>query len=119
MSYQFLLKQILSQEKHSILGYTDNVVTLKLGYNRVKTRVTPQIEAQVDAILDQWFGSDIQQTQAPIEQPQINNDSNNGGNNYWEPQATTLPSTLDSPINSNRSNTPLGGYSDDEDVVID
>lgn len=56
LSYQFLPKQILSKEKHGVLGYTDNVVTLMLAYNRVKRRVTPQIAMQVDRVLTQWFG---------------------------------------------------------------
>lgn len=56
LSYQFLPKQILSREKHGLLGYADNVVTLMLAYNRVKRRVTPQIAMQVDKILNQWFG---------------------------------------------------------------
>lgn len=56
LSYQFLPKQILSKEKHGVLGYTDNIVTLMLAYNRVKRRVTPQIAMQVDRVLTQWFG---------------------------------------------------------------
>lgn len=56
LSYQFLPKQILSKDKHGILGYTDNIVTLMLAYNRVKKRVTPQIAVQVDSVLTQWFG---------------------------------------------------------------
>ena len=56
LSYQFLPKQILSKEKHGILGYTDNLVTLMLAYNRVRRRVTPQIAMDVDKILSQWFG---------------------------------------------------------------
>lgn len=55
LSYQFLPKQILSKEKHGILGYTDNLVTLMLAYNRVKKRVTPQISVQVNRVLTQWF----------------------------------------------------------------
>lgn len=56
LSYQFLPKQILSREKHGLLGYADNVVTLMLAYNRVKRRVTPQIAMQVDRVLNQLFG---------------------------------------------------------------
>lgn len=56
LSYQFLPKQILSKEKHGILGYADNLVTLMLAYNRVKKMVTPQIAAQVDRVLTKWFG---------------------------------------------------------------
>lgn len=58
LSYQFLPKQLLSREKHGILGYTDNVVTLMLAYNRVKKRVTPQIAVQVDSVLNKWFGNE-------------------------------------------------------------
>lgn len=39
--------------------------------------------------------------------------------NYWEPQPTTIPSISDVPIDPYRPNTPLGGYGDDEDVVVD
>lgn len=56
LSYQFLPKQILSKEKHGVLGYADNILTLMLAYNRVKRRITPQIVIQVDRILLQWFG---------------------------------------------------------------
>lgn len=38
LSYQFLPKQILSREKHGLLGYADNVITLMLAYNRVKKK---------------------------------------------------------------------------------
>lgn len=59
LSYQFLPKQLLSKEKHGILGYTDNIVFLMLAYNRVKRRVTPQISVQVDKVIAQWFGYTI------------------------------------------------------------
>ena len=112
LGYQLLPddKKLLSREKFGLLGLLDNGAALALAYNRVKTRVTPQIEAQVDAILNQWYGS---------ERPQIPSASNDFGSNYWDPQPATIPVAPEATINPSRPNTPLGGFSDDEDVVID
>ena len=55
LTYQFIPKQILSKEKHGVLGYTDNIVTLMLAYNIVKRKVTPLIAMQVERVLTQWF----------------------------------------------------------------
>ena len=59
LGYQFLPNQLLSKEKHGVLGYADNVATLMIAYNKVKKRVTPQIAVQVDQTLNQWFGYTI------------------------------------------------------------
>ena len=121
LGYQLLPddKKILSREKYGLLGLLDNGTALALAYNRVKTRVTPQIEAQVDAILNQWFGSERPQIETAPEKPQIPSDNDNFGGTYWDPQPATVPVTPESPIINNCPNTPLGGYGDDEDVVID
>ena len=121
LGYQLLPddKKLLSREKFGLLGLLDNGAALALAYNRVKTRVTPQIESQVDAILNQWFGSGQPQIDEPSERPQIPSDNNGFGNNYWEPQPAAIPVIPESPIINNHSNTPLGGYGDDENVVID
>ena len=121
LGYQLLPddKKLLSREKYGLLGLLDNGAALALAYNRVKTRITPQIEAQVNAILNQWFGSEQPQIDAAPEGPQISNGNEQFGETYWEPQSTTNPTLPDSTIKPNRPNTPLGGFSDDEDVVID
>lgn len=121
LGYQLLPddKKLLSREKYGLLGLLDNGAALALAYNRVKTRVTPQIEAQVDAILNQWFGSERPQIDEPSDRPQIPSGNNDFGGNYWEPQPATIPETHESTINPNRPNTPLGSFGDDEDVVID
>ena len=121
LGYQLLPddKKLLSREKYGLLGLIDNGAALALAYNRVKTRVTPQIEAQVDAILSQWFGSEQPQINTAPETPQIPSCGDDLGGHYWEPQPTTIPVTPESPIINNRPNTPLGGYGDDEEVVID
>lgn len=121
LGYQLLPddKKLLSREKYGLLGLLDNGAALALAYNRVKTRVTPQIGAQVDAILNQWFGSERPQIDEPSERPQIPSANNDFGSPYWKPQSATIPDTPESPIITNRPNTSLGGYNDDEDVVID
>ena len=121
LGYQLLPddKKLLSREKYGLLGLLDNGAALALAYNRVKTRVTHQIEAQVDAILNQWFGSERPQINEPSERPQIPNGNNDFGGNYWEPQPATIPAAPESTISKNKPNTLLGGFSDDEDVVID
>lgn len=121
LGYQLLPddKKLLSREKYGLLGLLDNGAALALAYNRVKTRVTPQIEAQVDAILNQWFGSERPQIDEPSDRPQIPSGNNEFDGNYWEPQPVTIPVTSESTIINNRPNTSLGGYGDDEDVVIE
>ena len=121
LGYQLLPddKKLLSREKYGLLGLLDNGAALALAYNRVKTRVTPQIEAQVDAILNQWFGSEQPQIDTTTERPQLPGGANDFGSNYWDPQSSTVPTSPDSTNHSNRTNTSLGGFGEDEDVVID
>ena len=121
LGYQLLPddKKLLSQEKYGLLGLLDNGAALALAYNRVKTRVTPQLEAQVDAILNQWFGFEQPQIGEPSDHPQIPSGNNDFGGNYWKPQPATSPATSETPISTNRPSTPVGGFCDEEDVVID
>lgn len=58
LAYQLLPEDLMPRDKFGILGFLDNGVTLAFAYNRVKKLVTPQIENQVSAILNQWFGDD-------------------------------------------------------------
>lgn len=91
---------------------------MALAYNRVKTRVTPQIEAQVDAILNQWFGAEQPQIDETSGRPPFVNNGDLSGN-HWTPQSATIPATPEPTISTNKPNTSLGGFSDDEEVVID
>ena len=112
LGYQLLPddKKILSRDKYGLMGLLDNAATLALAYNRVKSRVTPQIEAQVNAILNQWFGS---------EQTEICNDNSVSGDSDLDIQTTKIPTEIKDSITTNDSCTNLGGYDDNEDVVID
>ncbi len=119
LGYQLLPddKKLLSREKYGLLGLLDNGAALALAYNRVKTRVTPQIENLVDAILNQWFGVEQPHIGAPEELPRI--PGNASGINYGGPQPTTVLASPDSATAPNCPTAPFGGFSEDEDVVID
>ena len=86
---------------------------------RLSKEAKAQIEAQVAAILNQWFGSEQPQIDTTSERPRILNGNNDFGGNYWDSQPVTIPVVPESAISPNRSNTSLGGFKDDEDVVID
>lgn len=106
LGYQLLPddKKLLSREKYGLLGLLDNGAALALAYNRVQTRLTPQIENQVNTILDQWFGED---------------DSECSDDNNWEPKPVSFPNNTNSENIPSRPIRPVGGFDEDEDVVID
>ena len=119
LGYQLLPNDLMSKEKFGWLGFIDNGAALAFAYNRVQTCLTPQIENQVNTILDQWFGEDRSRQQ--IENDTSSHDIPTGQNpsTYWEPQPVSFP-------NSPRSNnipphpaSPVGGFEENEDVVID
>lgn len=120
LGYQLLPddKKLLSREKYGLLGFLDNGLALKFAYDKVKSRVTPQIESQVKAILDQWFKSEHSHMNSKVGDRTSSGNYNMDGV-YWEPQPATSPSAPQPSANSNRQNTPNGGFNDDEDVVID
>lgn len=119
LGYQLLPNDLMSRDKYGWLGLLDNGAALAIAYQKVKKRITPQIEAQVNAVLNQWFGSEQPQTETAPERPLMPSGNDNFDGTYWKSQPTTIPITPESPINTNRPNTPLGGYGDDEDIVID
>jgi len=55
LAYQFLPNDVLSTKDYGVLGTLDNALALGVAYNRMKKHVTPEIEAQVEAQLAQWF----------------------------------------------------------------
>lgn len=102
LGYQLLPSDLMSKENFGWLGFLDNGAALALAYNRVKSRVTPQIEFQVEAVLDQWFGYGISSNKS-----------------YLEPQTANSQVTQD-PVNQpGFINVPSSGYNDEEDVIID
>ena len=101
LGYQLLPNDLLSSEDHGLLGVFDNVVTLGFAYNRVKARITPQIESQVDAVLNQWFDA--------VKFDTENNSDNSDSNDTLLLEPPTL-----SP-----QKTPTEECNGNEEVVID
>lgn len=58
LGYQFLGEDLIDRDEHPLLGLLDNGITLLVAYSRVQANITPEIEAQVEALLDKWFGAD-------------------------------------------------------------
>lgn len=106
LAYQLLPEDLLPRDRFGILGFLDNGITLTFAYNRVKSLVTPQIESQVSAILNQWFGSEYDEIhELPHNQT---------------PRAIdiTAPVVLPSSTTS-ASQGSSSSWNDDDDVVID
>ncbi len=57
LGYQLLSIDLLPRSRFGLLGLLDNGVTLAFAYKKVKALVTPEIERQVQAQLQQWFGT--------------------------------------------------------------
>ncbi len=57
LGYQLLPKDLLPRSKFGVLGLLDNGITLAFAYKKVNALVTPEIEQQVKAQLQQWFGA--------------------------------------------------------------
>ena len=110
LAYQLLPEDLVPRDRYGLLGFLDNGVTLAFAYNRVKTLVTPQIENQVSAMLDQWFDP---------EDPADEEDNTPG----YVPSVIAIPS--DSSYGAGQVNQgrqpAIGGnrFNPDEDVVID
>ena len=118
LGYQLLPNDLMSKEKFGWLGILDNGAALAFAYNRVQTRLTPQIENQVNTILDQWFGEDCSQQ---IDNQTFSHDihADQKSNTYWEPQPVSSPNNSNSNNTPPRPARPVGGFDEDEDVVID
>lgn len=108
LAYQLLPEDLMPRDRFGLLGLLDNGVTLAFAYNRVKKLVTPQIENQVKAMLDQWFGSEV-------------SDQEDDFSGY---APSVIPVTPDSRYGSkqgnNKQQSDIGGrHFNPDDVVID
>lgn len=109
LAYQLLPEDLLPRDKFGLLGFLDNGVTLAFAYNRVKKLVTPQIENQVKAMLDQWFGSEV-------------SDQEDDFSGYAPSVIPVTPdSRYDSNQRNNRQQSDIRGrrFNPNDDVVID
>lgn len=55
LSYLVLPIDLISAKKLPVIGWLDEVAAIWAAYEKVKKYCTPQIELQVDLLLDQWF----------------------------------------------------------------
>lgn len=65
LAYQFMPDLMPRDKFGPILSLVDNAITLAVAYNRVKHNVTPEINAQVDEKMAQWFTSKPSQQTTP------------------------------------------------------
>lgn len=112
LGYQLLPEDLMSTKKFGWLGLLDNGAALGVAYFKMQKHVTPEIKAQVNAILNQWFTDDQQVISGNTGQ-----NTNNQPDGYYNPQ----PQTVQTPPNfqTSRPVQPAQPYDDEEDVVID
>jgi uncharacterized membrane protein YkvA (DUF1232 family) len=55
LSYLVLPIDLLSAKRLPIIGWIDEVVSLTVAYQKVCKYITPEIESEVDRVLDSWF----------------------------------------------------------------
>lgn len=54
---------LLPRAVYSLLGILDDGVAVAFVYKRIKSRMTPQIEARVEDTLNEWFGIDYKEVE--------------------------------------------------------
>lgn len=112
LGYQLLPEDLMSTKKFGWLGLLDNGAALGVAYYKMQKHVTPEIKAQVNAILNQWFTDDQQVISGNIGQ-----NTNNQPDGYYYPQPQTVQTSPN--FQTSRPGQPAQPYDDDEDVVID
>lgn len=55
LAYVVLPIDLISARRLPIIGWIDEVVSLTVAYQKVCKYITPEMEANVDALLDRWF----------------------------------------------------------------
>lgn len=55
LAYVVLPIDVISAKRLPIIGWLDEIVSLSVAYRKVMKYVTPEIEREVDELLDRWF----------------------------------------------------------------
>lgn len=55
LSYLVLPVDILDARRLPLLGWLDEIAAVSVAYKKICRHITPEIEAEVDAVLDRWF----------------------------------------------------------------
>lgn len=109
LGYQFLGEDMIDRDEHPLLGFLDNGITLFVAYSRVQANITPEIEADVNALLDEWFG-------AGGDDYGGNNGGGTAHNPYNHPIIVIEGGSSD---NNDHTKKPPKFEWDDDDVIVD
>lgn len=55
LAYLILPVNLISQKRHPILGWADEVAAIAIAYRKVRQYITPEIEQQAEETLNKWF----------------------------------------------------------------
>lgn len=55
LSYLILPVDLISARRLPVLGWIDEMAAITIAYKKVKRHITPEIESEVDNILEKWF----------------------------------------------------------------
>ena len=55
LSYLILPVDLISARRFPVLGWIDEIPAVTIAYKKVKKHITPEIESEVDNILEKWF----------------------------------------------------------------
>lgn len=102
LGYQFLGEDMIDRDEHPLLGFLDNGITLFVAYSRVQANITPEIEADVNALLDEWFGA-----------------SDDDHDPYNQPSNPVVVIEGGSSDNNDHTKKPPKFEWDDDDVIVD
>lgn len=55
LSYLVLPIDIIDAKRLPVIGWSDEIASLSVAYQKVCKHITPEMEKKVDAILDKWY----------------------------------------------------------------
>ena len=55
LSYLILPVDLISARRFPVLGWIDEITAVTIAYKKVKKHIPPEIESEVDNILEKWF----------------------------------------------------------------
>lgn len=62
LAYVVLPIDLISAKKLPLVGWLDEIVSLAVAYEKVRSHITPEMEAEADETLNRWFGTATQQS---------------------------------------------------------
>lgn len=62
LSYLIVPIDIIDAKRIPIIGWSDEIASFSVAYQKVSKYITPEMEAKVDAILEKWFSDNYNYT---------------------------------------------------------